>query len=127
MTTRERGTKDYISDEYLERVINYFRKEAEKLQLRQFKKTINEIGESLGVSALTVTRAINQLEEKGIITVIRAKSRRFPNTYIYNGSSNIEEDSKEKRLKNIIKALERENERLKKQVKTLQSIINYKS
>lgn len=74
-----------VSKENLRKVENFF---VDKIKLEGTKRieaTVIEIADGAGVALATAHKAIKELDGRGVLTIIKPSSRRFPITYIYRG------------------------------------------
>jgi predicted transcriptional regulator len=74
-----------VSKENLRKVENYFVEQIKSLGNSRIEATVVEIAEGAGVALATAHKAIKELDQRGVLTVIKPSSRRFPITYIYRG------------------------------------------
>lgn len=74
-----------VSKENLKKVQNYFVDQIKSIGRKRIEATVVEIADGSGVALATAHKAIKELDQRGVISVIKPSSRRFPITYIYQG------------------------------------------
>lgn len=74
-----------VSKENIKKVENYFVEQIKSLGNKRIEATVVEIADGAGVALATAHKAIKELDQRGVITIIKPSSRRFPITYIYRG------------------------------------------
>lgn len=74
-----------VSKENLRKVENFFVDKIKSEGTNRIEATVLEIAEGSGVALATAHKAIKDLDGRGVLTVIKPSSRRFPITYIYRG------------------------------------------
>jgi ribosomal protein S25 len=75
-----------VSKDNLRKVERYFVEKVKSSGLKRTEATVVEIAEGSGVALATAHKALKDLEQRGVLTVIKPSSRRFPIQYIYNTS-----------------------------------------
>lgn len=74
-----------VSKENLRKVENFFVESARATGSNRLDATVVEIAEGSGVALATAHKAIKELDGRGVLSVLKPSSRRFPITYIYRG------------------------------------------
>ena len=74
-----------VSKENLRKVENFFVEKIKSEGTNRIEATVLEIADGSGVALATAHKAIKDLDGRGVLTVIKPSSRRFPITYIYRG------------------------------------------
>lgn len=74
-----------VSKENLRKVESYFVNSIKASGSKRLDATVVEIAEGAGVALATAHKAIKELDSRGILSVLKPSSRRFPITYIYRG------------------------------------------
>jgi hypothetical protein len=74
-----------VSKENLRKVENYFVESTRATGSKRLEATVIEIAEGAGVALATAHKAIKELDSRGVLSVIKPASRRFPITYVYRG------------------------------------------
>lgn len=74
-----------VSKENLRKVENFFVDKIKSEGTNRIEATVLEIAEGSGVALATAHKAIKDLDGRGVLSVIKPSSRRFPITYIYRG------------------------------------------
>lgn len=75
-----------VSKENLRKVERYFVDQVKASGNKRTEATVVDIAEGAGVALATAHKAIKELDQRGILTVLKPSSRRFPIVYIYNHS-----------------------------------------
>lgn len=97
-----------VSNEYLRKVETYFAENAQELGTNRIQATVQEVADGAGVALATAHKALKELNNRGIIDMIKPSSRRFPITYIYNGDTEctIEENDLRGQVDHLLEQLE---------------------
>lgn len=74
-----------VSKENLRKVEGYFIESIKASGSKRLEATVVEIADGAGVALATAHKAIKELDSRGILSVIKPSSRRFPITYVYRG------------------------------------------
>lgn len=74
-----------VSKENLRKVENYFVENTLSTGSKRVEATVIEIAQGAGVALATAHKAIKELDSRGILSVLKPSSRRFPISYIYRG------------------------------------------
>ncbi|HLI45958.1 MAG TPA: hypothetical protein VKU94_02055 [Geobacterales bacterium] len=74
-----------VSNENLRKVENFFVNTIKATGNKRVEATVHEIAEGAGVALATAHKAIKELDGRGLLSIIKPSSRRFPITYIYTG------------------------------------------
>jgi predicted RNase H-like nuclease (RuvC/YqgF family) len=74
-----------VSRENLKKVENFFVEMIKSTGSKRIEATVIEIAEGAKVALATAHKAIKELDGRGVLSVIKPASRRFPITYIYRG------------------------------------------
>lgn len=117
-----------VSKENLVKVEYYFVTKAKELGTNRIEATVQEIASGSGVALATAHKALNELNQRGVINKIKPSSRRFPIIYEYKG--NLEgfdvaqtKDQRIGHLENTVALRDKEIESLKEQIANLQTIV----
>lgn len=118
-----------VSKENLRKVENFFVDKIKADGTNRIEATVLEIAEGSGVALATAHKAIKDLDGRGVLTVIKPSSRRFPITYIYRGDIQGFEvaQSKEEQIAYLQKLNEEQKETilaLEKRVRELENMTN---
>jgi predicted transcriptional regulator len=100
-----------VSDENLAKVENYFVNRVKDGGSKRFEATVIDIADGSGVALATAHKAIKQLAEAKIISIIKPNSRRFPISYTYLGDiegfeQNIKDQSQIEYLQHLVAQLQ---------------------
>jgi|GraSoiStandDraft_51_1057287.scaffolds.fasta_scaffold19690_2 predicted transcriptional regulator len=74
-----------VSKENLRKVENFFVEHTLSTGSKRLEATVIEIAQGAGVALATAHKAIKELDSRGILSVLKPSSRRFPIAYIYRG------------------------------------------
>lgn len=74
-----------VSKENLRKVESFFVETIKSTGNKRVEATVLEIAEGSGVALATAHKAIKELDGRGILSIIKPSSRRFPITYVYCG------------------------------------------
>jgi predicted transcriptional regulator len=118
-----------ISKENLRKVENYFVESIKTTGSNRLEATVVEIAEGAGVALATAHKAIKELDNRGVLSVIKPASRRFPITYIYRGDIEGFEiaQSKDEQisyLQNLVAEKDAIISELQKRVRDLENTVN---
>lgn len=118
-----------VSKENLRKVENFFVNTIKSTGNKRVEATVLEIADGSGVALATAHKAIKDLEARGILTIIKPSSRRFPITYAYRGDIEGFEIGKTKEeqivyLQTLNVEKDKMIEQLQKRVRELESIAN---
>jgi DNA-binding MarR family transcriptional regulator len=113
-----------VSKENLRKVERFFVESTKAHGTNRTEATVIEIADGSGVALATAHKALKELDQRGLLTIIKPSSRRFPITYIYTGDiegfSNTE--SKEEQieyLQDLLTARDQKIIELEAQIKKL--------
>lgn len=101
-----------VSDESLQKVEKFFKSESTRNSEETITGTIQQIANQSGVALATAHKAIKELEKRGILNIIRPKSRREPIQYIYAEK----QDRSKEELEFLVKEYEATIKELKKRL-----------
>lgn len=76
-----------VSNENLRKVENFFVESMKSTGTNRIEATVVEIAEGAGVALATAHKAIKDLDSRGLLSVHKPSSRRFPITYYYLGDA----------------------------------------
>lgn len=74
-----------VSKENLRKVESYFIDQVKTNGSNRTEATVVDIADGSGVALATAHKALKELDQRGVLTIIKPSSRRFPITYIYTG------------------------------------------
>ena len=102
-----------ISKENRIKLQNYFIDQVVSKGSRKIQETVNNIAEESGLALATAHKGITELVNRGVLSVQKSKSRRFPNVYTYLGELDetknfVDKDAEIEYLRKKMKKLQRE-------------------
>lgn len=74
-----------VSKDNLRKVENFFVDTVKSTGNKRIEATVIEIAEGANVALATAHKAIKELDGRGVLSIIKPASRRFPITYVYRG------------------------------------------
>lgn len=80
-----RYTYDHVSERTLQKLRDYFEREARESPSHQIERRFSDIAAATNLSILSVQRGVNQLEEMRELVTIRSKYRGQPSKYLWLG------------------------------------------
>jgi transposase len=118
-----------VSDENMQKVEAYFVKRIREVGSTRLEATVVDIADGSGVALATAHKAIKQLAQEKRITIIKPNSRRFPITYVYNGSIEgfVKKQTAEEQieyLQNLIQELQSKLDGVTKERNELRGLLN---
>jgi predicted transcriptional regulator len=116
-----------VSKENLRKVENYFVESIISTGSKRLEATVVEIAEGAGVALATAHKAIKELENRGILSILKPSSRRFPITYVYRGdiegfNAKQTQEDQIKYLQNLLSERDERISVLEKRVNELETI-----
>ncbi|WP_160036912.1 hypothetical protein [Paenibacillus sp. An7] len=112
----------HVSEENLNKVESFFVRRVKETGSDHIEATVVEIAEGSEVALATAHKAIKELTEQKVLSVIKPKSRRFAITYIYK--RDIEEFITEQREQSQIEYLTNLVQIQKEEIKMLRTELN---
>lgn len=118
-----------VSKENLKKVESYFIEKCKSTGNKRIEATVVEIADGSGVALATAHKAIKELDGRGILSVLKPSSRRFPIVYIYRGDMKEFQISESKDeqivyLQNLVSERDERILELEKRVRELENITN---
>ena len=115
-----------ISKEKLRLLQKYFINRVKNGQTRTFEETVQNIADGSGLALATAHKGIKELVNRGVLTVSKSRSRRFPCVYTYTGELDevkefIDKDAQIKYLHEKLELKNLEIAKLKKIIKKMKS------
>ncbi|MCD7911037.1 winged helix-turn-helix transcriptional regulator [Bacillus velezensis] len=118
------------------RVFNYIEAKTERDADRKLKESMRQISGQLGISEATVHRAVQKLRTNGVIQIVPSREKTESNEIVFYGFPAPEEqvgdifkmvgslNSGIQRFETILNNLSKENERLEKENKELNELVD---
>jgi len=121
-----------LKDKTYRKFINYFEKMSEKNNNEEFEVAYSEIQRATGVASITLKKAIQVLEEEGIIKVNKGRNTRYgrfqyllnKKDLLTNNKVTLELDRNEKSVAEQLKALSNQIEQLRQRLRTQEMTIS---
>lgn len=113
-----------ISKEKLKQLQNFFIDRVKKSQSRTIEETVQNIAEGSGLALATAHKGIKELENRGVLSVKKTKSRRFPCVYTYTGDLDVNKKfvDKDEEIRYLQEKLAKKNLQIDKLKQTIKDM-----